>query len=1153
MAAHNGFGDGPLEDRLRNLILNNSKGSSPHQTQDAASGSSSQHSMAQAITLPVQDGFLAPSSPGTTGGPASSKTARKRPNQAQRRQMSAQLSIPIDPRPQFPQPQRSYASPPGYLDQQQQQQQHGRGGYRRTQPPHSATFRPPSRDNATPSASLTSAPFPPRSRHQPSLSYHGPMSRPNQYGWPSSPQNHPDSRIPYQMPGIPPVPFDAPASMHRSQHSSELKSSEGPLLPSAEELMAQSEMLQSLCDTIVADAEIETAGIMEKENFRLMIEQVARSAIAEYETRHNGFSNFPAESVQLKCFGSLASGFATKASDMDLGLLSPLSRVQPDAPGSLIPRLVEKAFLDMGLGARLLAHARVPIIKVCEKPSEELRQALLAERAKWERGGHEDGQDDEAHDSAELDAIEDQPNELHIQQQQDALTSDGGELDATEAQTVLEDQPNEPDAQPKEMAMTTEEKLCQLQQMETSSLSSYYTSAKRLLRKLGGRDITRSNRNEFETADIILLNQVCLAFVDGLADKALRDRLLRYQSLNRYDLSHGNNLRTLLGVLNQVEGEMLASLWDSRPFQERDRPREAAAENIVRAWRAIQDRPDFGRDPLAYQKELHLAVDQLKKIASIQVMVLSQGPNETPGSYCSRAMRLLHELGGNDSRERAEMVLPILIEHYIGGISDRAIREEVRDFQQAHRINRLQTIGRRHKSLQLAHEYEVCLARGVYENEAAATVRQYVELLRAPIVKSAAGHTHGMIPLPPSSTLLSDIRRLGDPSRAAPNRPRDRYSSALEFPKSGVGVQCDINFSAHLAVQNTLLLRCYSHCDPRVRPLILFVKHWAKVRRINSSYRGTLSSYGYTLMMLHYLVNIAQPFVCPNLQQLARPPAPNLSPQQIEETISCKGRNIQFWRDEAEIIRLARDNALTQNRESVGELLRGFFEYYAKGGSPMTMLPCRSFDWGRDVISLRTHGGLLTKQAKGWTGAKTVLEGNGVPTAPGEPSPTSPPHPLPGRLPRYQHYNHSAEQPTQQVPGQNAQQQQQQQQAGDKPPTTAAAQSQLKEVRHRYLFAIEDPFELDHNVARTVTHDGIVHIRDEFRRAWRIIRNAGRGGVQGQGRQQQQQQQQQGVGGWRQESLLEDVADAETEKEREAFNKLLEELHGVPGGVLDVE
>ena len=868
--------------------------------------------------------------------------------------------------------------------------------------------------------------------------------------------------------------------------------------------MAQFTLLEELCSTIVADAEIETAEIMEKENFRLMIEQVARSVITEHERTQNGFHSFPPESVQLKCFGSLASGFATKASDMDLGVLSPLSALQPDAPGAQIPRLVEKAFLDIGLGARLLTQTRVPIIKVCERPPEELRLALVAERAKWERGTTDDPDDDEAHEA----------HEAH---------------EASDPHPV-EDVQGQPEAHSPKDSATREQSLQKLKQSGTSDLSAYYGLAKRLLRKLGGRDITHSNIAEFRVEDAKLLNEVALAFVEGLADTTLRDRLLRYRSFNRYELvSHDSHLRTLLGVLTQVEGEHMAMTWESRPFQEKDKSREAAAESAVRSWRAVQDKPEYGRDPLFYQKELQLAVEQLKKIASIQVLLLAQAQSESAANYCSRALRLLHDLGGHDSRARADTILPTLIHHYIAGISNHAIREQVQDFQQTHRVNNLRAIGRRHKSLQLAHEYEMCLKKGLYTDDAAAKVRQYVDLLRAPIAKSpSAGYSNGMIPLPPdSASLLSEVRLLGDPSRAAPNQQRDRYSSALEFPKSGVGVQCDINFSAHLAVQNTLLLRCYSHCDPRVRPLVLFVKHWAKVRRINSAYRGTLGSYGYVLMMLHYLVNVAQPFVLPNLQQLARPADPGLTPQQVEETVRCKGCNIQFWRDEAEITRLARDNALTQNREPVGQLLCGFFEYYARGGTPMSALPCRSFDWGRDVLSLRTHGGLLSKQAKGWTGAKTVVE---VKSAAAPPTPTPTP---------------TTQQPQQQQQQQQVQQTQQQQQ---QTPTV-----EVKEVRYRYLCAIEDPFELDHNVARTVTHAGIVNIRDEFRRAWRIIKGAGRsggGGGGGAGQQGQGQGQGQGMGAMRQqqEDLLEDVGGAEEVREREGFVRLLEELHGLVGG-----
>lgn len=1006
------------------------------------------------------------------------------------------------------------------------------------QEPRSAGFRHPGHGNAIPGAPLTGVPFPPRSRHQLSLSYHGPMSTPNQFGWQQPPMHQGDPRLSYQMQNMspmPPAPFDASSPRHPRQGSSDLDSPRRPFNARPDDVTAGCELLERLCNTIVADAEIETAEIMEKENFRLMIEQVARSAIAEYERTQNGFHDFPPESVQLKCFGSLASGFATKASDMDLGILSPLSAIPPDAPNSPIPRLVEKAFLDIGLGARLLTQTRVPIIKVCEKPLEELRLALVAERTKWEKGVTDEPQDDEAHETPDVHAAEDVDTQVDAQ------------LEARpEAQS--EAQPEEPST---EETVTREQRFQKLKQGETSDLSGYYGLAKRVLRKLGGRDITHSNIAEFKVEDAKLLNQVGLAFVEGLADSKLRDRLLRYRSFNRYELlSHDNHLRTLLGVFTQVEGEHMAMMWESRPFQEKDQAREAAAESAVTSWRAVQDKPEFGRDPLFYQKELQLAVEQLKKVSSIQVLLLSQAQNESAANYCARALRLLHELGGHDSRARADAILPTLIQHYIGGISNQTIREQVQGFQQAHRVNNLRAIGRRHKSLQLAHEYEACLKKGLYADETAAKVRQYVELLRAPIPKSpSTGHSNGMIPLPPdAASLLSEIRLLGDPSRAAPNQPRDRYSSALEFPKSGVGVQCDINFSAHLAVQNTLLLRCYSHCDPRVRPLILFVKHWAKVRRINSAYRGTLGSYGYVLMMLHYLVNVAQPFVCPNLQQLARAPEPNLTPQQIEETVRCKGRNIQFWRDEAEIMRLARDNALTQNRDSVGQLLRGFFEYYAKGGGPMSNLPCRTFDWGRDVLSLRTHGGLLSKQAKGWTGAKTVVEVKAA---------AAPLHTNPAPAPDTPATPATPSEPAQAQPQSQSQPQQ----------STAV---EVKEVRYRYLFAIEDPFELDHNVARTVTHVGIVNIRDEFRRAWRIIRGAGRapggGGhpqQQSSGQQQQGQGQGQGPGqgqvqghgqdrsqttgggGWKQEDLLEDVGRAEEVREREQFAKLLEELHGV--------
>ncbi|KAL1870552.1 hypothetical protein VTK73DRAFT_2560 [Phialemonium thermophilum] len=1070
-----------LNQRLRKMILKNASGG----------GSDGTGNMPPAVWPPPAAPVGSPTSQQSSETPpahpqASPRGGRRRPNQAQRRQMSAQLTIPVDHRPPPLPSMRPYAghnTRPNYHPPPD--------GVAGTQRPHSATFRPPPGYHLPGSPPSTRS-FPSQPRHQQSLSYNGPTSHgPDIYGWRSvESQRQRELYSPAHSATSP----KSPGNTHLPSHHSARPYNVRP-----EVIQAQADMLEGLCHAVIANAEIEMSEIAEKEAFRAKIEQICRAAITQYEREHNGRLDFPPESVQLRCFGSLSSGFATKASDMDLGLLSPFSHLQPDAPGSPIPRIVEKAFLDVGLGARLLTRTRVPIIKVCEKPPQKLHLDLLEERLKWERGFAED-----------LDAADDgQHEELAADLSEEAVP--------TGEKKQQGDDKRDDDATP-EGGRMEEEKLLSLKQTANKSLASYYGVAKGVLRKLGGRDITNSNISSLRPEDFRILNDVSLAFIQGLADEDLKRRLTSYSSLSPVNLKSQSHKRSLLGVYFQAEGEMMAMMWSHRPLPERDVVQERQSQRWVHMWQDLQNKSTSGLDPLGYNKELLLAFQQLQKIPSIQVMLLEQGQFESAAAYHSRAAKLMVELGGHDQPSTENRVLPVIINHYISGIHNGDIRRQVKQFAESEGTTTLAAIGRRHKSLQLAYEFEKALEKGLYDGPEKADVQTYIDLLRGPMTRRIApggNPADFYVPTTPEILpLVSKMRQQPDPSRLAPNQPRDPYRDRLEFPKTGAGVQCDINFSAHLALHNTLLLRCYSHTDPRVRPLVLFVKHWAKVRGINSPYRGTLSSYGYVLMMLHYLVNIAQPFVCPNLQELAPRPDPNLSPQQIERTTVCKGMNVQFWRDEAEIQRLARDNVLTQNRESVGQLLRGFFEYYAQNGA-MTTVPGRGFDWGRDVLSLRTHGGLLTKQAKGWTGAKTVVEVGAIAAPPGsgssqpsdqhEKPPSSAPdvsrQPAPEQLPS----------PFSSAPAQG--------------PTTTR---EIKEVRYRYLFAIEDPFELDHNVARTVTHNGIVAIRDEFRRAWRIIRNAGRGEPQ--------------------EDLLEDVAAAGLEKEKAEFAALIDELHGRGSG-----
>jgi len=120
------------------------------------------------------------------------------------------------------------------------------------------------------------------------------------------------------------------------------------------------------------------------------------------------------------------------------------------------------------------------------------------------------------------------------------------------------------------------------------------------------------------------------------------------------------------------------------------------------------------------------------------------------------------------------------------------------------------------------------------------------------------------------------------------------------------GIACDIGFENKLALENTRLLMCYAMIDPtRIRILVLFRKSrgsflqtsthlpshspfsqgveqtqvstqldssslelTSQSRKINSPYHGTLSSYGYVLLVLYFLIHVKNPPVLPNLQQI---------------------------------------------------------------------------------------------------------------------------------------------------------------------------------------------------------------------------------------------------------------------------------------------
>jgi DNA polymerase sigma len=168
------------------------------------------------------------------------------------------------------------------------------------------------------------------------------------------------------------------------------------------------------------------------------------------------------------------------------------------------------------------------------------------------------------------------------------------------------------------------------------------------------------------------------------------------------------------------------------------------------------------------------------------------------------------------------------------------------------------------------------------------------------------------------------------------------------------GFQIDLCLNNELVHHNTDLLRSYVGLDHRIRPLALLVKYWAKLRCVNETYRGTLSSYAYVLLLINYL-QIQEPPVLPCLQRMlngrAAAEKDNL-PVQLMESPEGAVCNVYYDRS----VKLFDSG----NKETLGKLLAGFFRYYAI-----------EFDYSSSVVCTRL-GIVMTRESKKWDKARVA-------------------------------------------------------------------------------------------------------------------------------------------------------------------------------------
>jgi DNA polymerase sigma len=85
-------------------------------------------------------------------------------------------------------------------------------------------------------------------------------------------------------------------------------------------------------------------------------------------------------------------------------------------------------------------------------------------------------------------------------------------------------------------------------------------------------------------------------------------------------------------------------------------------------------------------------------------------------------------------------------------------------------------------------------------------------------------------------------------------------------------IQIELSWSNPIGIYKTELLAAYSGIDDRVKPLVQFVKYWAKARKLSNTRQGGMGSFAWSLTCIYFLSNGARPPVLPNLQNTNVPP-----------------------------------------------------------------------------------------------------------------------------------------------------------------------------------------------------------------------------------------------------------------------------------------
>lgn len=92
---------------------------------------------------------------------------------------------------------------------------------------------------------------------------------------------------------------------------------------------------------------------------------------------------------------------------------------------------------------------------------------------------------------------------------------------------------------------------------------------------------------------------------------------------------------------------------------------------------------------------------------------------------------------------------------------------------------------------------------------------------------------------------------------------------SIHFKDGKSRTNCVIHFNNTLAVVAAQLFAEYDKLDPRVKPLVLCLRHWARICDLDDQEKGFLPSHCYAIMVIHYLQEVKR---FPSLHLIPRIP-----------------------------------------------------------------------------------------------------------------------------------------------------------------------------------------------------------------------------------------------------------------------------------------